>query len=251
VVHDVHGRRGGMRPSRRRRGFSSVADALRAARAAAVYLNSPAAGDLDGPARGEALEHLGAITSLLGADDGHDADGCAASAAWLAAKTRLGRRDARAAVRQMRLLGRHPLLGAATATGAVTISRAREIADHPGRGRADRRGPHAGVRRRGHRGAGGPGQAPRPGGLPQRRAAVPRRPAGGLRAADPHPSVLTSRPLAVRRTPSDCQRWPTDGLVIRSLVRVVRLVRRSPFPLVRIHRVSKQVTQIRCRFASP
>ena len=94
-------------------GFPSVADALRVGRALGAYLNSPAAADLDGPARGEALEALGAITSLLGAaqngllrrfdaDDGHDADGYATSAAWLAARNRLGRKDAKAAVRQMR-----------------------------------------------------------------------------------------------------------------------------------------------------
>ena len=125
-------------------GFPSVADALRVGRALGAYLNSPAAAGLDGPARGEALEALGAIASLLGAaangllrrfdaDDGHDADGYATSAAWLAARTRLGRRDAKAAVRQMRLLGRHPLLDAATAGGAVTISWAREIAGWTGR----------------------------------------------------------------------------------------------------------------------
>ena len=126
------------------RGFASVADALRVTSAAAVYLNSEAAGDLEGPARGEALEQLGAIASLLGAarngllrrfdaDDGHDADGYATAAAWLAARTKLGRNDARAAVRQMRLLARHPVLDAATATGAVTISWAREIAGWTGR----------------------------------------------------------------------------------------------------------------------
>jgi Domain of unknown function (DUF222) len=125
-------------------GFASVAQALRAARAAAVYLNSPPAAGLDGPARGQALEQLGAITSLLGAaangllrrfdaDDGHDADGYASSATWLAAKNHLGRKDARAAVRQMRLLGRHPHLDAATATGAITISWAKEIAGWTGR----------------------------------------------------------------------------------------------------------------------
>jgi Domain of unknown function (DUF222) len=125
-------------------GFASVADALRVSRAAAAYLNSPSAADLDGPARGEALEHLGAITSLLGAatngllrrfdaDDGHDADGYATSAAWLAGKTHLDRKDAKAAVRQMRLLARHPLLDAATTTGAVTISWAKEIAGWTGR----------------------------------------------------------------------------------------------------------------------
>ena len=125
-------------------GFPSVADALRVGRAVAAYLNSPAAGDLEGRARGEALEALGAITSLLGAasngllrrfdaDDGHDADGYASAATWLAGKTRLGRKDAKAAVRQMRLLGRHPLLDAATAAGGVTISWAREIAGWTGR----------------------------------------------------------------------------------------------------------------------
>jgi Domain of unknown function (DUF222) len=125
-------------------GLASVADALRAARAAAVYLNSPPAADLEAPARGEALEALGAITSLLGAarngllrrfdpDYAHDADGYATAAAWLAARTRLGRKDAKAAVRQMRLLARHPLLDAATAIGELTISWAREIAGWTGR----------------------------------------------------------------------------------------------------------------------
>jgi hypothetical protein len=125
-------------------GFGSVADALRVGRALGAYLNSPAAAGLDGPARGEALEQLGVITSLLGAasngllrrfdaDDGHDADGYASSAAWLAAKNHLGRKDAKAAVRQMRLLARHPLLDAATTAGAVTISWATEIAGWTGR----------------------------------------------------------------------------------------------------------------------
>jgi Domain of unknown function (DUF222) len=125
-------------------GFRDVAQALAAAHAAAAYLNSPPAGDLEGRARGEALEHLGAITSLLGAatngilrrfdaDYDHDTDGYATAAAWLAAKTHLGRKDAKAAVRQMRLLARHPLLDAATAAGAVTVSWAREIAGWTGR----------------------------------------------------------------------------------------------------------------------
>src|SRR5580692_7265555 len=124
--------------------FSSAADALRVGRALGAYLNSPAAADLGGAARGEALEQLGTITSLLGAaangllrrfdaDDDHDADGYASSATWLAAKNHLGRKDAKAAVRQMRLLGRHPSLDAATATGAITISWAREIAAWTGR----------------------------------------------------------------------------------------------------------------------
>src|ERR1700727_3714241 len=68
------------------RAFASVSDALRVGRALGAYLNSPAAADLDGPARGEALEQLGAITSLLSAATNgilrrfdaaydHDADG--------------------------------------------------------------------------------------------------------------------------------------------------------------------------------
>src|SRR5580693_4379316 len=126
------------------RGFASMSDALRAGQALGAYLNSPAAADLEAPARGEALEQLGAITSLLGAatnailgrfdaDYGHDADGYASSAAWLAARNGLGRKDAKAAVRQMRLLARHPHLDAATATGALTISWAKEIAGWTGR----------------------------------------------------------------------------------------------------------------------
>ncbi len=124
--------------------FASVADALSVTGAAARYLNSAAAAGLGGPARAEALEQLGAVTSLLGAAANglmrrfdaagdHDADGYATTAAWLAARTRLGRKDAKAAVRQMRLLARHPLLDAATATGAVTVSWAREIAAWTGR----------------------------------------------------------------------------------------------------------------------
>ena len=73
------------------RGFPSMADALRVGRDLGAYLNSAAAADLDGPGRREALEQLGAITSLLGAAanglmrrfdaaDDHDADGYATTA---------------------------------------------------------------------------------------------------------------------------------------------------------------------------
>jgi hypothetical protein len=125
-------------------GFGSVMEALRAGRAVAGYLNSPAARELDGAARGEALARIGAISSRLAAaqnallrqfdaDGAHDADGYAGTAAWLAYKTGLGRRDAKAAVRQMRLLGKHPLLDDAAAEGAVTTSWAREMAGWTGR----------------------------------------------------------------------------------------------------------------------
>ena len=109
-------------------GFGSVTEALRAGRAVAAYLNSPAARELDGAACGEALVAIGAIQSGLAAaqngllrrfdaDSAHDGDGYASTAAWLAYKTGLGRRDAKAAVRQMRLLSRHPLLDDAAADG--------------------------------------------------------------------------------------------------------------------------------------
>jgi hypothetical protein len=120
-------------------GFGSVMEALRAGRAMTDYLNSPAARDLDGAACGEALIEIGAIQSGLAvaqngllrrfdADSGHDADGYSSTAAWLAYKTGLGRRDAKATVRQMRLLSKHPLLEEAAADGAVTVSLAREMA---------------------------------------------------------------------------------------------------------------------------
>jgi hypothetical protein len=120
-------------------GFASVAGALRAGRAVVDYLSSPAARDLDGPACGEALVEIGAIASGLGAahtrllrrfdaGNAHDGDGYASTAAWLAARAGLGRRDAKAAVRQMRLLSRHPLPGGAATGGAVSMSRAREMA---------------------------------------------------------------------------------------------------------------------------
>ena len=125
-------------------GFASVAEALRAARAAVDYLNSPAARDLDSAATGEALIAIGAIQSALSAahngllrrfdaDSGHDADGYATTAAWLANRTGLGRKDAKATVRTMRLLGRHPLLDDAAADGTVTMSWAREMASWTGK----------------------------------------------------------------------------------------------------------------------
>ena len=125
-------------------GFGSALEALRSGRAMVDYLSAPAARGLDGPACGEALVAIGAIASGLAAvrdgllrrfdaDSGHDADGYASTAAWLAARTGLGRKDAKAAVRRMRLLARHPLLGDAAAAGTVTTSRAREMAGWTGR----------------------------------------------------------------------------------------------------------------------
>src|ERR1700722_147963 len=91
-------------------GFADVSDALRVGRALGAYLNSPAAADLAGPARGAGLEQLGTIPSPLtaaadrilrrfDADDAHHADGYANSAGCLPARSGLGRKDAKAAVR--------------------------------------------------------------------------------------------------------------------------------------------------------
>src|SRR6266567_7606142 len=124
-------------------GFGSVAEALRAGDMVVEYLNSPAAGELEGAACGEALVAIGRIASRLAAAQAgllarfdaasaHDGDGYATTAAWLAGKTRLSRKDARAAGRQMRLLGKHPLLDDAAGTGQLSRSWAREIAGWTG-----------------------------------------------------------------------------------------------------------------------
>jgi hypothetical protein len=53
-------------------GLESVAEALRMGDAVADYLNSPAAGELDGAACGEALVSLGRVLSrLTAAQAGH------------------------------------------------------------------------------------------------------------------------------------------------------------------------------------
>jgi hypothetical protein len=120
-------------------GFGSAAEALRAGLAAADYLNSADAAELEPAALGEALVSLGEIQSKLAvahaeflfrfdARDAHEADGYATSAAWLAAMGRLGRRDARAAVRRMRVIAGHPLLARAMTRGEISDSWGREIA---------------------------------------------------------------------------------------------------------------------------
>ena len=117
-----------------------VADALRMGDAFADYLNSPAAAELDGPACGEVLLALGGIQAKLAAAyaellrrfdaaDAHTADGYGSSSAWLAAKAQLTRKDARAAVRQMRQFGDRKHLAAALVTGDITGSWAAAIAE--------------------------------------------------------------------------------------------------------------------------
>src|SRR6516165_7584852 len=113
--------------------FGSVAEALRMADASMDYLKSPAAADLSAAACGQALaalgeihaKHAAAYAGLLrrfDALDGHDADGYGTPAAWLAAMTKMTKKDARAAVRQMRQLTRHAHLHSALARGEVTQS---------------------------------------------------------------------------------------------------------------------------------
>jgi hypothetical protein len=119
-------------------GFGSVAEALRMGAAFADYLNSPAAAGLEPAALGEALVSLGEIQSKLAvahaeylyrfdAQDAHDADGYSSSSAWLAGKAKLGKKDARATVRRMQVLSRHPLLARGIALGEISESWAREI----------------------------------------------------------------------------------------------------------------------------
>lgn len=120
-------------------GFTSLAEALRAGDAFADYLNSPAAGELAPAGLGDVIAALGGIQSrlaaahaaLLGRFDAaraHDGDGYGSSSAWLAAMARMSKRDAKASVRQMRQLARHPHLAGALARGELSQSWAGEIA---------------------------------------------------------------------------------------------------------------------------
>ena len=117
----------------------SVAEALRTAVACLDYL-IPVAPELPAAACGEALTALGEVRSKLAAAsavllrrfdalDGHDADGYGSSSAWLAAMTKMTRKDARAAVKRMRTLGERPHLADALGAGDLSDSWAAEIAE--------------------------------------------------------------------------------------------------------------------------
>jgi len=118
----------------------SVAAALGMARAAMDYLNAPGAAVFDGAACGEVLVALGEIQGRLAAAQteflrrfdaagAHDGDGYGSSSAWLAAKTRISRKDARAAVRDMRRFAARPLLHDAVAAGEISRSWAEAITE--------------------------------------------------------------------------------------------------------------------------
>ena len=120
-------------------GCGSVSDALRLAGTALDYLNSPEAGELDPAAIGGALTAVGDLQGKLAAAhasllrrfdaaNAHDADGYGSSSAWLAANGRMTKRDALAAVRQMRQFGERPGLHDAVATGDLSWSWADAIA---------------------------------------------------------------------------------------------------------------------------
>jgi hypothetical protein len=118
--------------------LSNVAAALRMAGAALDFLNSPAA-ELDGASCGPALTALGELHSKLtaaraaflrrfDAADAHDGDGYGSSSAWLAARTGMTPKAAKAAVRQMRQLSAHQPLHDALAAAHLTESLAAEVA---------------------------------------------------------------------------------------------------------------------------
>ena len=116
----------------------SAADALQMAGAGLDFLNSPAADDLQTAAVGEVLTSLSDLQSRLtaaqaaflrrfDAADGHDDDGYATSSAWLAAKAKMSRKGARAAVWQMRRFAARRHLHEALAAAVISESWAAEI----------------------------------------------------------------------------------------------------------------------------
>ena len=120
-------------------GPATVSEALELAKLAVDFLNSPAAAGLPGSACGEALTALGdlqgkmaaahaALLRRFDAADAHDADGYASSSAWLAGKGRMTRRDAVAAVKEMRRFAQRPALHEAVAAGELSRSWAGAIA---------------------------------------------------------------------------------------------------------------------------
>src|SRR6202020_3332160 len=99
---------------------------------------------MDPCAMGEVLTAVGDLQGKLAAAhatflrrfdaaNAHDADGYGSSSAWLAAKGRMTRRDARAAVRQMRQFSERPALHDAVANGDLSRSWADAIAGWTGK----------------------------------------------------------------------------------------------------------------------
>ena len=117
-----------------------VADALRMMNAGLDYLNGPGAEELDAASCGSVLRSLAevrakftaahaSVLSRFDAADAHDSDGYGTSASWLDAMANMTRPDAKAEVRQMRLLRDHPALAAALAAADISKSWALAIAE--------------------------------------------------------------------------------------------------------------------------
>jgi hypothetical protein len=118
----------------------SVAEALRMADASMDYLNGPGGAELDPAACGAVLRSLAgvqakftaahaAVLAKFDAADAHDFDGYPTSASWLAAMASMTSADAKAEVRQMRLLRDHPEMAAALAVKDISTSQALAIAE--------------------------------------------------------------------------------------------------------------------------
>jgi hypothetical protein len=117
-----------------------VADALRMMNAGLDYLNGPGAAELDPAACGSVLRSLAEVQAKFtaahalvlarfDAADAHDSDGYGTSASWLDAMANMTRPDAKAEVRQMRLLRDQPALADALAAGDISKSWALAIAE--------------------------------------------------------------------------------------------------------------------------
>src|ERR1700759_2293129 len=117
-----------------------VADPLRMMNAGLDHLNGPGAGELDPAACGLVLRSLAEVQAKFtaahalvlarfDAADAHDADGYGNSVAWLMAMTDMTRRDAKAEMRQMRLLRDHPDMAAALAARDISKSWALAIGE--------------------------------------------------------------------------------------------------------------------------
>jgi hypothetical protein len=117
----------------------SVAEALGAMNACLDYLNGPAGEQVDGAALGGVLEALAVadakrsaawlrFLARFDAANGHDGDGYATSAAWLAGKCRITRQAAKGSVGKMRRLAGHQPITDALAAGQISESWAGEIA---------------------------------------------------------------------------------------------------------------------------
>ena len=118
----------------------SVADALQMMNVGLDYLNGPGVDELDAASYGTVLRSLAAVQAKFtaahaavltrfDAANAHDADGYPTSAAWLAAMTNMTSADAKAEVRQMRLLRDHPEMADALAAKDTSKSCALAIAE--------------------------------------------------------------------------------------------------------------------------